>query len=254
MNAINRLLIAVVGLALHAGAHAAALGAGQPEAKEPPAPKSTLPAVSPEPVPVVTPRVESAAAVATAPPAVAPMTNYPSGPYAFTYSLDGDAGVSGHIMLGPRSAWIWGVTVRWDDESERYEGSAYQTTETTSSRLDFATGYRRWATHGQTRLFVDALAGLGYHQSETEINSNVDGLVDTRMTQRDTVMGLSVAFGFEYFFTPSISVDGTVGAGVEYTSMSGSYVDWVNNIDLERSGHKKTISLFDAGLRANYYW
>jgi hypothetical protein len=122
-------------------------------------------------------------------------------------------------------------------------------------RVALSTGYRRLLGSGPTRTYIDSILELGYEDVSGEMHSNTDlPETDVKYSERDTHTALSFKFGFEYFFTPVLSVEGAAGVTVTYVDRGGRYADYEQSYLLERSGHETTVDLFDAGLRVNYYW
>lgn len=237
----------VLGMLISSMAGAAALGSGGIDNNPPPV---TLEPAKPAPA------AASAVPVQSSPVVVAPPPIKPAGFYSLTYDVDRNAGVAGHVVIGNKSVWLWAVTGSWSSEDERYVGSAgHSTTESSATRAAVETGYRRLLATGPTRTFVDSTVELGYSERTIETDSNLETpAIDIKSSERDTHLALSIKMGFEYFFSPAVSVEGAAGVTLKYVDYGGQLSDYEQAFVVDRSGHETTLDLFDAGLRVNYYW
>jgi hypothetical protein len=235
---------------LSGAAGAAALGAAGIENSPPPVnlepakPAPPAAAAQPPPAPVQIPVV------------VAPPPIKPAGIYALTYDLDRNVGISGHNLVSERGMWLWSLKGSYSSGDERLVGDTrHVTTEETTTRVALSTGYRRLLGTGPTRTFVDSILEIGYEDRSGKMHSNADvPETDVKYSERDTYAAVSVLMGFEYFFSPVLSVEGSAGLTVTYVDRGGRYADYEASYLLERSGHETIVDFFDAGLRVNYYW
>ncbi len=236
----------VLGILFSGVASAAALGSGGIDKNAPAA----------APAPAKAAESASAPAPVTIPVVVAPPPIVPEGTYSLTYDTERDAGIAGHIVIGERSVWLWSLSGSWSEDTDRYGGSAAQRTKTdeTNTRFSIGTGYRHLLGTGPTRTFIDSVFEIGYSDTTVESMSEVGTPTNTKSSQRDSHAAVSIKLGFEYFFNPSVSLEGAAGLKLTYINHGGRYADYQQNYIADRSGSEKNLDLFDAGLRVNYYW
>ena len=104
-------------------------------------------------------------------------------------------------------------------------------------------GFRKYLNNDRLSKFINLEIGRSFSKDDNSYNSSIAGSSSGDSKSQSTVA--NITYGFEYFITSNISIEGDAGIGMiwgEGTTSYGSYTTF------------KAISLPLASIALTYYW
>ena len=105
------------------------------------------------------------------------------------------------------------------------------------------TGFRKYLNNDRLAKFINLEVGRSFSKDDNAYNSSVGGSSIADSSSRSTAA--NITYGFEYFISSNISIEGAAGIGMSWGESTNSYGSYTSY---------KAISLPLASIALTYYW
>lgn len=162
----------------------------------------------------------------------------------FGVSVKNINGLTVRKSLSETSMLYAGISLGKGQQSSTFNDSFVSSDSTTNFTVysGFA-GFRKYLNNDRLSKFINLEVGRSFSKSDNTYNSSISvGSSDDAKSQSTAA---NITYGFEYFISSNISIEGAAGIGMSWgegTTSYGSYAAY------------KAISLPLASIALTYYW